>query len=74
MADPTAGAGKTITNRSTATPPGGGRQDPAAEGDDDQARAKKITNRANELQGQNPKRMWGDCYQQATREAYQAAE
>jgi len=40
----------------------------AAPAGDDQARAEKIKNRANELKGAAPARSFNDCWQQATRD------
>jgi hypothetical protein len=59
-----------ITNRKGATPPAGGATE-GGEGDD-QVRADKITNRAHELQGQNAKRSFDECWNQAQREIYAA--
>jgi phage I-like protein len=66
-------ADKRITNRATATPPTGERLTPGGEGEStDEGIAKKITNRCNELQGQNGKRSFDSCWNQAQQEIYAA--
>ena len=58
---------KPITNRAGATPPDGQRG--AAEADE-QTVAQKISNRANKLKGDNPKRSFDSCWTQAQREIH----
>jgi hypothetical protein len=57
-----------ITNRTTATPPAGDRNSPGTE-QDEETKARKINNRANELKGAQPTRPWSQCWSQAQTEA-----
>jgi len=68
MAEPV-GAKQPITNRASATPPAGGKTAGAAEDGDEQL-AQKISNRANKLKGDNPKRTFDSCWTQAQREIH----
>lgn len=59
-----------ITNRQGAKPPAGGPTEPSAE----DAKAIKITNRANELKGAAPARSFDACWRQAQNEAAAAGK
>ena len=71
LADPAAPAPARITNRSSATPPAEARA-AAGGGEDEPARARKISNRANELKGAAPARSFNSCWTQAVQEAADA--
>lgn len=59
-----------ITNREGATPPGnGGPANGGADQSDEQV-AQRISNRANKLKGENPKRTFDSCWTQAQREIH----